>query len=58
MIPENYQTILTEDHKDRKFRERKYRGFYFNDDQIQTEEDGRRYIEIMYMKKWIFLVIL
>ena len=33
--------------KDRKIKERKYRGFYFNDDQIQTKEDGRKYIEII-----------
>ena len=45
--PENYKTILTEEYKDRKIKERKYRGFHFNDDQIQTEEDGRKYIEII-----------
>jgi len=38
---------LTEEYKDRKIKERKYRGFYFNDDQIQTKEDGRKYIEII-----------
>ena len=30
--PENYKTILTEEPKDRKIEERKYRGFHFNDD--------------------------
>ena len=45
--PENYKTILTEEPKDRKIEERKYRGFHFNDDQMQTKEDGRRYIEII-----------
>ena len=45
--PENYKTILTEKHKDRKIKERKYRGFYFYHDQIQTKEDGRKYIEII-----------
>ena len=45
--PENYKAILTEEYKDRKIKERKYRGFHFNDDQIQTEEDGRKYIEII-----------
>ena len=45
--PENYKTILTEEPKDRKIEERKYRGFHFNDDQMQTKEDGRKYIEII-----------
>ena len=39
--------MLTEEHKDRKIEERKYHGFYFNDDQMQTKEDGRKYIEII-----------
>ena len=44
--PENYKTILTEEYKNKNNKERKYRrGFHFNgDDQIQTEEDGRRRI--------------
>ena len=45
--PENYKTILTEEYKNKKNKERKYRGFHFNDDQIQTEEDGRKYIEVI-----------
>ena len=45
--PENYKTILTEEPKDRKIEERKYRGFHFNDDQMQTKEDGGKYIEII-----------
>ena len=45
--PENYKTILTEEHKDRKIKEGKYRGFYFNGYQIQTKEDGRKYVEII-----------
>ena len=28
-------------------KEKKYRGFHFNDDQILTKEDGRKYIEII-----------
>ena len=38
---------MRDEQKDRKIKERKYRGFYFNDDQIQTKEDGRKYIEII-----------
>ena len=38
---------MAEEQKDRKIKERKYRGFHFNDDQLQTKEDGRKYIEII-----------
>ena len=38
---------MRDEQKDRKIKERKYRGCYFNDDQIQTKEDGRKYIEII-----------
>ena len=43
MIQKIKKTILTDEYKDRKKKkETKYRGFHFNDDQIQTEEDSLR----------------